>query len=306
MVSRLTSVTAAVIFLGATLFHLPVYAESPAPAPPQAAAETSGGPAKHDIKLSDVESSDVDKIDLKYLKGYVVDTGKILASPLHWDKKDWLKLGVVLGVTGSLFLVDDKVKEFAQSNRSPVASKFASVGNALGDPLVIAPSLGAMYLYGYVADDSKARRASLLALEGFAISGIFTSGLKSLIQRHRPNTGDAPGTFDGPRFSAKNVSFCSGHTSSAFAIATVFADVYKDNDFVPPIAYGLATLTGLSRIYSNQHWASDAFFGAALGYFTSKALLSFHKEDKNKLGNRLSILPEVGKQMTGLSVRYVF
>jgi len=133
-----------------------------------------------------------------------------------------------------------------------------------------------------------------------------TSGMKILAERHRPNTGDAPTTWDGPHVSLKNVSFSSGHTASAFSIATVFADEYKDNAFVPPIAYGLATLTGLSRIYSNEHWASDVFFGAALGYFTSKALLWYHKEDKSKKQGHLSIMPAVGKEMTGLSVKYEF
>ena len=133
-----------------------------------------------------------------------------------------------------------------------------------------------------------------------------TSGLKMLAERHRPNTGDSPTTWDGPHLSLKNVSFCSGHTASAFSIATVFADVYKDNAFVPPIAYGLATLTGLSRVYSNEHWASDAFFGAALGYFVSKGLLSFHKEDKDKKVTNLSVLPVIGKQMTGVSMKLDF
>ena len=133
-----------------------------------------------------------------------------------------------------------------------------------------------------------------------------TDGLKMLAQRHRPNTGDSPTTWGGPKFSLKNLSFCSGHTSSAFSIATVFADQYKENPYVPPIAYGLATLTGLSRIYSNAHWSSDAFFGAALGYFVSKAVLSYHKDDKNGLATRLTIMPLVSKEMNGVNVGYRF
>ncbi|HEY5513938.1 MAG TPA: phosphatase PAP2 family protein [Geomonas sp.] len=240
------------------------------------------------------------------MKGYLVDTGKMVASPVHWETRDWLKLGLVLGVTSSLFLVDQKVKDFAQSHQSPVASKFALVGNDLGDPFYTLPPIGAFYLYGYLADDSKARRASLLAIESFAISGVMTSGLKMLADRHRPNSGDVSTTWDGPSFSMKNLSFSSGHTASAFSIATVFADVYKDNAYVPTIAYGLATLTGLSRVYSNAHWSSDVFFGAALGYFTSKALLSYHKEEKNKTANRLTILPDISKEMTGLTLKYDF
>jgi membrane-associated phospholipid phosphatase len=303
MTVKLTAVT---LLIGITLFNSPVHAESVSALPQQTVASDQATPPE--LKLKDPASTDVDSINLKYLKGYFVDTGKILTSPLHWEGTDWLKLGAVLGVTGGLFLVDQNVKNFAQSHQSRVASGFATVGNDLGNPLYTLPPVGAFYLYGYLADDYKARRTSLLALESFAISGIMTDGLKMLVQRHRPNTGDAPGTLDGPHVSLKNLSFSSGHTSSAFSIATVFADQYKDNPYIPPIAYGLATLTGLSRIYSNAHWSSDAFFGAALGYFVSKAVLSYHKEDKdkNKLGNRLTIVPEIGKDMNGVSVKYDF
>jgi membrane-associated phospholipid phosphatase len=302
----LSKVAAAVILIGATLINHPVHAESSGPPIPQTEVTDTVAPAKPEANREAAESSDVDSINGKYLKGYFVDTGKILASPLHWEARDWLKVGVVVGVTGSLFLIDDKVKNFAQSHKSAVASKFATVGNDLGNPLFTLPPVGAFYLYGYLADDAKARRTSLLAIESFAISGVLTNGLKMLAQRHRPNTGDSSTTWGGPKLSLSNLSFCSGHTSSAFSLATVFADQYKDNPYIPPIAYGLATLTGLSRIYSNAHWSSDAFFGAALGYFVSKAVLSYHKEDKKGLANRLTLLPQVGKEMTGVSMQYTF
>ena len=301
----ISKTTVAAILLGTTLFSLPVQAESSVPTP-LPAATGQAQPVQPQTTVTGKASSDVDSINLNYLKGYLVDTGSILASPLHWETGDWLKLGIVLGGTASLFLVDQKVKNFALSHQSPVATRFASVGNDLGNPLYTLPPLGAFYLYGYLADDNKARRTSLLALESFAISGLMTDGLKVLAQRHRPNSGDVPTTWDGPKFSLNNLSFSSGHTASAFSIATVFADQYKDNPFVPPIAYGLATLTGLSRIYSNQHWSSDAFFGAAVGYFISKAVLSYHKQDKDKLSTRLTILPQVGKEMNGVNVQYAF
>lgn len=300
--------TAAAIYLCAILVSLPVHAESLSPPPPQAATETLETPAQPEDIPAGVEGSgtNFDRLDLNYVKSYAVDTGKIVTSPLRWETKDWLKVGLVLGGTTSLFLIDQKVNEFAQEHQNPVASKFAAVGNFIGNPPYMYPSLGAFYLYGYLADDSKARRSSLLAIESLTLSGVLTSGIKMLARRHRPNTGHLSSKWDGPSFTSNNVSFSSGHTSSAFAVATVFAGEYKDNAYVPPIAYGLATLTGLSRIYSNEHWSSDAFFGAALGYFVGKAVLSYHKEEKKKKPNRLSVMPEVGNKMTGVTVNYTF
>lgn len=299
--------TAGSIFLIASLLTHPVVAE-PLGQPARGLGVTIDlqAPVNQELQPEEGTAREVDKIDLNYVKEYPYDAGKIFTSPLHWEAKDWLKAGLVLGVTSSLFLVDQNVKNFALSHQSPVASKFALAGNDLGNGLYTVPAVGAFYLYGYLGDDHKARRASLLALESYALSGILTESLKMAISRHRPNTGDAPMTFDGPSLSAKNVSFCSGHTSSAFSIATVFADVYKDNPFVPPLAYGLATLTGLSRVYSNEHWSSDVFFGAALGYFTSKALLKYHREDQDSFAKRLTVLPTVSKEMTGVTVKYDF
>ena len=296
--------TAWVILLSATVFSLPANA---APLN-QPGAETAGVELKtsqnRDATTTDDSRTDVDSFNLKYARGVAIDTGKIIASPLHWEAKEWLKAGLVLGVASSLLLVDEKVKNFAQDHQSPVASKFALVGNDLGNSAYALPPLGVFYLYGTLANDSKARSTSLLALESFAISGIMTSGLKMLAERHRPNSGASPNSWDGPSLSLKNVSFCSGHTATAFSIATVFADQYQNNAYVAPIAYGLATLTGLSRIYSNEHWSSDVVFGAALGYFVSKGVLSFHKEAKKE--SRLTLLPVVGKEMTGLSLKMEF
>jgi len=310
MVSR---ITAAAIFLGTALSIHPVFAESLTPPPQkvqQAAVVENGTEARPETTRAEADaksaSADMDKIDLDYAKGYLTDTGRILASPLQWGARDWMKFGLVVGGTTSLFFVDKEVKNFAQKNQNGVASKFASVGNFVGDPIYMFPSVGAFYLYGYLANDGKARRASLLALESLTITGAFTSGIKILARRHRPNSGHSPTNWDGPTMNGENVSFCSGHTSSAFAVATVIAEEYKETRYVAPVAYGLATLTGLSRIYSNEHWSSDALFGAALGYFISKAVLSYHKEDTHKKANRLTVLPQVGKQMTGLTVNYKF
>jgi membrane-associated phospholipid phosphatase len=248
-------------------------------------------------------STSSDSLSLDYVKGIFSDTGRIITSPGHWDSGDWLKAGAVVGITGGLFFVDAGIRDFAQRNQSPVAGKFATAGNDLGNPLYTLPPVAAFYLYGYVYDDRKARRASLLAVESLAISSLFTEILKETTQRNRPNSGASPETWNGPHFSTKNVSFCSGHTSSAFSMATVFAEEYRDTWYVPPIAYGLATLTGLSRIYSNEHWASDVFFGAAVGYFVGQTVVRYHQ---NALTNNVSVTPVLSSEYKGVAVSVNF
>lgn len=306
----------AATYLITTFFSLPASAEPTPPPPPESAIiqqQPQALPHEPPTLLPSVEklqqttdASDMDRIDLRYIKGYATDTGKIVAAPLNWKANQWLKLGLVAGGTSALFLVDKDVTRFARKNQSTVASGFANVGDAIGEPLYIFPAVGASYLYGHFADDAKVRRASLLALESLAISGVLTLGIKTVAGRHRPLTGPASDVWEG--FTGKNDenSFSSGHTANAFAVATVVADQYKNTPYVAPVAYSLATLTALARIYDNEHWASDTFFGAALGYFVSKAVLGLHKEKTNKHLKRVSLTPHVGSEMTGLTVNYKF
>jgi membrane-associated phospholipid phosphatase len=263
-------------------------------------AESNPADRQHEQIIVSPKSISVD-----YFKGYLSDTGKIVTSPLHADTSDWLKIGGVVAITGGLILVDANIRDFSNQNHSSVADKFASAGQKLGSPLYTIPPVGAFYLYGYLRDDMKARKTSLLAMESLAISTLFTEILKVTAQRDRPNTGGTPYKWEGPHFNLNNVSFCSGHTSSAFSIATVFAEQYKDSPYVPTVAYGLATLAGLSRIYDNKHWASDAFFGAALGYFIGKSVVSFHRDHILDTTN-LSLSPDIRPNYNGLTVQYKF
>lgn len=165
------------------------------------------------------------------------------------------------------------------------------------------PSLGLFYLYGHIYDDPKARRTSLLAVESLAISGAATYTLKFATQRARPYSGESSSSWDGPSLKFSDPSFPSAHTTVAFSIASVIAEEYGDNPFVPPVAYGLAALTGLARIYDNNHWASDVFFGGAIGYFVGKAVVRYHTvlSDTN-----LKILPTVSQKGFGLMAEYRF
>ena len=265
-------------------------------------AETVTDPVKEPAPAAS-EPAQPDRITGEYLKGYFTDTGRILASPVNWDGSDWLKAGLVIGATSGLFFADADIRDFAQKNQSSTGGRGAAVGNALGNPLYTLPPLGLFYLYGHFNEDPKARRTSLLAVESLAVSGAFTWTLKVTAQRPRPFTGAGPGTWNGPGSKIGDYSFPSGHTTAAFSVATVIAEEYGSNPYVPPIAYGLATLTGLARIYDNKHWASDAFFGGAIGYFVGKTVVRYHSVQSDKA---LKILPAVSQQGFGLMAEYRF
>ena len=121
--------------------------------------------------------------------------------------------------------------------------------------------------------------AGVLALNGsefgrdlgwaLLLNGAATMALKAGVGMARPKLGSGP-IFVGPTLQSEYHAFPSGHTSSAFAAATVVAEYYPDYG---PWAYLAAGLVGLSRIMEEEHWPSNVVFGAGLGYLTARVAL---------------------------------
>lgn len=88
----------------------------------------------------------------------------------------------------------------------------------------------------------------------WAFSNVATVGLTYVLKygigRERPN-------------SRNHYSFPSGHTSAAFASATMLQMWYGPAAGIP--AYALAALTAFQRLDDNQHWLSDVLMGAGIG-----------------------------------------
>jgi hypothetical protein len=68
--------------------------------------------------------------------------------------------------------------------------------------------------------------------------------------------------------------------------------------YVAPVMYGGATLVGSSRMYHNNHWASDVALGAAIGTFSGLKVVRYsHAHPDNKLDHFIlgaSIFPSPG------------
>ncbi|MGB0838804.1 MAG: phosphatase PAP2 family protein [Chitinophagales bacterium] len=62
-------------------------------------------------------------------------------------------------------------------------------------------------------------------------------------------------------------TFPSGHTATAFAIATLLALIMKKQAWSICLAI-FAILVGISRIYLAQHFLVDVFFGSMIGILT--------------------------------------
>jgi membrane-associated phospholipid phosphatase len=153
-------------------------------------------------------------------------------------------------------------------------------------------------LYGLGRADGQRRLQALglHSVESILIADVVGGTIKFVAGRARPYVDiDNPADFQLFRgFSDdKYRSFPSGHTINAFAFAsTLTREVqfwYPHSVwYVGTVFYGGATLMGLSRIYNNQHWASDAMGGAAIGTLIGLKVVKYtHSHPGNPIDNKL-------------------
>jgi membrane-associated phospholipid phosphatase len=210
----------------------------------------------------------------KYLTSYWHDSKQIVAAPFHWKAKQWSAFAGIVGVTAAVYFYDNEIFDFAQRNKSEfgtAASRYAI--EPFGSGLYSIPVLGLIYLTGI--NNNRHKKVALTGLKAYLISGGTAVVAKHLFHRHRPGDHDPPDAFlwDGPYpFRINHTALPSGHTTTAFAIASVLAHGYKDKLWIGIAAYSVATLVGISRINDGKHWATDVLTGAALGTFIGTVL----------------------------------
>ncbi len=199
-------------------------------------------------------------------------------------------------------LLDTRIQKFSQENKTRFQTFISNSVSGLGLGMVQSIGLGGTTIVAFATKNKKLQQTVIIWAGSLLINSIVTDQLKISFQRHRPNSGDPYNTFDWRKGPKLNKSFSSAHTSNAFTTATVFATQYKTAKWVPPVAYTLASLVGLSRIYDNAHWASDVLAGAAVGFLSVKAMNIFYKWAKKKL----LFLPQAGISYSSLSIVYKF
>lgn len=266
--------------------HAPAAAPAPQPARPSAPATAQAGAVP------------VTPLNIEYWKGYGRTVVDLATSPFTADRGTLITAGIVLGGIAGLTQVDDNIKKYTQRHRSKTSNQVADYVRPFGEPLLLGGGTILAYAGGTALGNPKLQETGLLALESLIIAGSLTEGIKRAAGRQRPNQTDDQFLFDGP--GGKGKSFPSGHTTHAFSVASVLAEQYDETRYVPALSYAIATLTGLSRINDNKHWASDVAFSAALGYAVGKLVV--RNSPFRAGGNAVSVLPYADGNEIGLNL----
>jgi membrane-associated phospholipid phosphatase len=165
----------------------------------------------------------------------------------------------------------------------------------LGDPGSFVTAAG-IYVVGRIDGQRRVQALGLHSLESILFADVLGGGIKMLAGRQRPVV-DVKNPysfqlwrgFQGDQYR----SFPSGHTITSFAFASTLT---RETQFWWPHAgfyvgtlfYGGAALVGLSRMYNNQHWASDVMAGAAIGTIVGLKVVKYtHSHPGNQLDEKL-------------------
>lgn len=224
--------------------------------------------------------------------------------------RDAILAGAFTGLTFAMFPIDSRVAQKLQ-NPDVRANRFFD-NSAKGVELITSPGAfiigGGLYAAGKVTGKKDLADFGWHGTEAVILASATTSFLKGVLGRARPYVSldtnphnfkflrgfgrDADGinASDGkPLSNGDYQSFPSGHTTTAFAAASAVTSETRRLFpgkvwIVAPVMYGGATLVGLSRMYHNNHWASDVVLGAAIGTFSGIKVVRYsHAHPDNKL-----------------------
>ena len=230
--------------------------------------------------------------------------GEQATAPLRYKTKEWLITGAAVGITTTLIFVDNDIDKWArtQKERHNWVNKSSPFITQFGGDFA-AYTVFATGLISAAFKNKKGVQTSLLASQAWITSGVWVTLIKRLTGRERPSASytfskSEGGKWYGPlsmydqdlvdrKPKSAFDAFPSGHTASAFAIATVFATQYKDIKAIPVICYSAATLVGISRLTEHAHWASDVFVGGLIGYLCGRQVVAHYNKTHQYPANSL-------------------
>jgi hypothetical protein len=215
-----------------------------------------------------------------------------------FTRHDLVPIGIAAAVTGGLMVFDERIGKWTQTASVQGSDTRHNAVNSLTKinetPLAIASFL--VYGIGRVSHSATTADVGAHWAEGLLLTDAISELIRGPVGRARPRVSqDDPFKFEfGAGFTKfENRSFPSLHSAVGFATAASLLEEIRVHNpsatwYAAPFLYGFALIPGLSRMYLNQHWASDVFAGAFVGQFLGNRVVHYaHTHKRNKLDRAL-------------------
>ena len=200
---------------------------------------------------------------------------------------------VAVGATATALVFDERIARWARqpsvqgdSTRHDRVST-ATVVNEV--PLTIAAV--ATYGIGRIARSPTIADVGAHLTEALVATTIVSEVVRIALGRARPRASphDAFELQPGQGLTQFEYrAFPSLHAAVAFATAGTLVEEMRvrkvrGRRYAAPLLYAAATIPGFTRIYLDQHWASDVVAGTALGVFLGTRIVKYSHGRRTKL-----------------------
>jgi membrane-associated phospholipid phosphatase len=204
-----------------------------------------------------------------YIKELIRDQKKIFESPRHIGRSE-MKWIVPLAVTTAVLIESDRKTSSWVSPNGTLAS--ASHLVSWGGNVFVATSFATgLYAWGKSHDDRRLQKTGKLSFEALVGTSLVIALTKNIAERTHPNADNGRG-----QFFQEGKSFPSGHSSDAWAVATVIGYEYHDRPIIKYAAFASAIAISLARYSGRSHFMSEVLVGSAIGYGTGRFVYSNH------------------------------
>jgi membrane-associated phospholipid phosphatase len=132
--------------------------------------------------------------------------------------------------------------------------------------------LAVIYAAGRMLERARVRELGLLGIRTLCNTELLGNPLKIATQRPRPTEKGGSGQWE-----KGGHSFPSGHSMKCWALASLLSQEFPRRRMVGVLAYGVAGIVSLARLFGFRHFASDAFGGAVAGWYIGAMVHRRHR-----------------------------
>ena len=227
-------------------------------------------------------------------------------------------LGVGIAASAALSTLDTRIARWDQSAGVQGSAERGRLVNDITRVNETTLTLAGLATYGIgklshaesVADIGKHTTESIV------ITSLISQAIRGPLGRTRPHVTADSNQYDFHLFkgftSFDNRAWPSLHSATAFAAGSALVGEIRERHpsalpWAAPLIYAAASLPGLSRMYLDQHWASDVLAGDVIGAVIGSRLVHYAHSSPPGAGPRWlvqgSVTPSVnGGLLLGLSL----
>ena len=220
------------------------------------------------------------------------DTGHV--DKTFFTRRDAILTGFAVAGTLAIAPFDERLSTWSQSPTVQGGTTRRSTVDWLTHVNETPLTIGALATYG-VGRLGRMKTVTDVGLhmsEALVLTDVVSEIIRGPIGRARPRVTNNDAFvfhFGGGFTNFDDRSFPSLHSSSAFAAAaSLFGEVRERNPgaawYAGPLLFGAALVPGVTRVYLNQHWASDIASGAFIGTLLGTKVVHYaHSHRRTKL-----------------------